>query len=100
MLLLQHLLRRAPAAAAATFTASYARAQGPMLADDGLDDDDDQGFEGPRRHTLADPNRYDSIVIGCGVSGTAAVEAVAKHADRSEERRVGKECRSRWSPYH
>jgi len=22
------------------------------------------------------------------------------HADRSEERRVGKECRSRWSPYH
>ena len=23
-----------------------------------------------------------------------------KKADRSEERRVGKECRSRWSPYH
>ena len=23
-----------------------------------------------------------------------------KHARRSEERRVGKECRSRWSPYH
>ena len=22
------------------------------------------------------------------------------HAARSEERRVGKECRSRWSPYH
>ena len=22
------------------------------------------------------------------------------HQDRSEERRVGKECRSRWSPYH
>ena len=22
------------------------------------------------------------------------------HEDRSEERRVGKECRSRWSPYH
>ena len=22
------------------------------------------------------------------------------HAFRSEERRVGKECRSRWSPYH
>ena len=21
-------------------------------------------------------------------------------AERSEERRVGKECRSRWSPYH
>src|SRR5260221_9798652 len=25
---------------------------------------------------------------------------VADHAPRSEERRVGKECRSRWSPYH
>ena len=23
-----------------------------------------------------------------------------KAIDRSEERRVGKECRSRWSPYH
>ena len=26
--------------------------------------------------------------------------AVAAKAERSEERRVGKECRSRWSPYH
>ena len=25
---------------------------------------------------------------------------VLERADRSEERRVGKECRSRWSPYH
>ena len=24
----------------------------------------------------------------------------AIHGVRSEERRVGKECRSRWSPYH
>src|ERR1017187_10207008 len=27
------------------------------------------------------------------------VEALSGHA-RSEERRVGKECRSRWAPYH
>src|SRR3712207_9416406 len=26
--------------------------------------------------------------------------AEAGHPARSEERRVGKECRSRWSPYH
>ena len=26
--------------------------------------------------------------------------AYKKTAKRSEERRVGKECRSRWSPYH
>jgi hypothetical protein len=29
-----------------------------------------------------------------------ADEARLRHDDRSEERRVGKECRSRWSPYH
>ena len=29
------------------------------------------------------------------------VEALKQNdIDRSEERRVGKECRSRWSPYH
>src|SRR5260370_26298850 len=27
-------------------------------------------------------------------------EPVAGQQSRSEERRVGKECRSRWSPYH
>ena len=26
--------------------------------------------------------------------------AAMEYASRSEERRVGKECRSRWSPYH
>src|SRR3989449_10384347 len=43
------------------------------------------------------------------ISGKRAREAVQQHADlarlsrelvRSEERRVGRECRSRWSPYH
>src|SRR2546422_3065344 len=29
-----------------------------------------------------------------------ATEARGAGRDRSEERRVGKECRSRWSPYH
>src|SRR5687768_15789257 len=28
------------------------------------------------------------------------VTALTSHPVRSEERRVGKECRSRWSPYH
>src|SRR2546422_9559215 len=32
--------------------------------------------------------------------GAAATLVVRSHANRSEERRVGKECRSRWSPYH
>src|SRR5256885_15231623 len=30
----------------------------------------------------------------------AALERMEAHGGRSEERRVGKECRSRWSPYH
>src|SRR3982751_3448971 len=30
----------------------------------------------------------------------AAVELEDARRNRSEERRVGKECRSRWSPYH
>ena len=28
------------------------------------------------------------------------VIAIKENIKRSEERRVGKECRSRWSPYH
>ena len=30
----------------------------------------------------------------------ASPVSVIKRLTRSEERRVGKECRSRWSPYH
>src|SRR3712207_7650881 len=32
--------------------------------------------------------------------GIGAGERLNEHVVRSEERRVGKECRSRWSPYH
>ena len=34
------------------------------------------------------------------IRGVAAPEAANNAGSRSEERRVGKECRSRWSPYH
>src|SRR5689334_24553372 len=33
-------------------------------------------------------------------SKSLGVQTIALAAKRSEERRVGKECRSRWSPYH
>ena len=33
-------------------------------------------------------------------TGTTALFLSALPSVRSEERRVGKECRSRWSPYH
>ena len=31
---------------------------------------------------------------------TSAILKLSNNYSRSEERRVGKECRSRWSPYH
>src|SRR3712207_2243519 len=41
--------------------------------------------------------RYGSIAVLLDMSSSHR-SATANH--RSEERRVGKECRSRWSPYH
>ena len=38
-------------------------------------------------------------ILTSGLGDTSRV-AVRRPALRSEERRVGKECRSRWSPYH
>src|SRR2546425_11454106 len=39
------------------------------------------------------------IMLSCSNEVGTVVEAIRLGA-RSEERRVGKECRSRWSPYH
>src|SRR3712207_7149694 len=37
---------------------------------------------------------------GAAVIDTDGSVAFFQASERSEERRVGKECRSRWSPYH
>ena len=51
--------------------------------------------------------RFNEIIVNKLLGG--AVDGLVRHgveeenitaAWRSEERRVGKECRSRWSPYH
>ena len=56
----------------------------------------DRSLEG-----LAHPLRTDGVsdlrTIECADGWVAAARL---GQDRSEERRVGKECRSRWSPYH
>ena len=45
-----------------------------------------------------------SVASACGVSVGSIYNYYDSKAElisaRSEERRVGKECRSRWSPYH
>ena len=38
------------------------------------------------------------VAVAMGVA--VAVLSILNQIGRSEERRVGKECRSRWSPYH
>jgi len=45
---------------------------------------------------------HDMMKAAAGAAAGAAAFAAdpASRAARSEERRVGKECRSRWSPYH
>ena len=39
-------------------------------------------------------------LIALGYSMVYGIILLLNFAHRSEERRVGKECRSRWSPYH
>ena len=41
-----------------------------------------------------------ALVAKNGTGKTTLLNIIAGREDRSEERRVGKECRSRWSPYH
>ena len=45
-----------------------------------------------RNHVDAEDNLQDAFVT--------IFEKMSQYSYRSEERRVGKECRSRWSPYH
>ena len=48
---------------------------------------------------LTDTEALDAVDVGTQ-SATAPGTALLFARQRSEERRVGKECRSRWSPYH
>src|SRR5256886_7403458 len=57
----------------------------------------------PNRLTAANPTATRSSVTLFGVHSNRMVSAPRRplaDSHRSEERRVGKECRSRWSPYH
>ena len=43
---------------------------------------------------------FGGALIGSKVTLSDVIALKDLIAERSEERRVGKECRSRWSPYH
>ena len=59
---------------------------------------------------LLKPHEPDVVTFADAVAGLDGVDGVnvvlvetdkeVQTVKRSEERRVGKECRSRWSPYH
>src|SRR2546426_11253523 len=53
--------------------------------------------------TYAGPDGKQYVAVYAGIGGDWFLLAGDVRSDdpaRSEERRVGKECRSRWSPYH
>ena len=41
-----------------------------------------------------------NVIVTGAAKGIGKAIALAFAEERSEESRVGKECRSRWSPYH
>src|SRR2546425_8277947 len=43
---------------------------------------------------------FDAQFSGAGTLASFPTDDILDGVVRSEERRVGKECRSRWSPYH
>src|SRR2546428_12228866 len=53
-----------------------------------------KGLKVPCFHTLT------KNIGGRGCLGVSLSDFLLPTSYRSEERRVGKECRSRWSPYH
>src|ERR1041384_4613550 len=57
------------------------------------------GALGEQIRGLAD-NIHLTLVDGSAEMLKAARRRLSESSNRSEERRVGKECRSRWSPYH
>ena len=50
--------------------------------------------------TKSKKSRYTAMFISIFLPKLVTMGWNVSEVNRSEERRVGKECRSRWSPYH
>ena len=55
---------------------------------------------GVTRRSMRPERLYPSVFTGMNPLANSDVGNAQSNGNRSEERRVGKECRSRWSPYH
>ena len=58
----------------------------------------DVGAVGAKLYYPDDTIQHAGVLMG--INGSAGHSHKSYPRTRSEERRVGKECRSRWSPYH
>ena len=79
--------------------------EGRMLLVETVEDAEQVMPDHPDRlaYVSQDPNdvrRFSSACLCDRALVTCCATCGSSHAERSEERRVGKECRSRWSPYH
>ena len=62
--------------------------------------DNDATSKAIREKMSAQGTLFLNVMSGPGSGKTTFLTTLINRLKRSEERRVGKECRSRWSPYH
>src|SRR2546422_11342795 len=101
------MIRRPPRSTLFPYTPLFRSASPPMLSDYQASwyapEDDVRPPESSPANTLLSSR----LLLGQGLHGLeysplqdTLTPAGYETPERSEERRVGKECRSRWSPYH
>ena len=78
---------------------SYALDEGGVIYAWGHNDYKEHGTQNPKTISTVDMGGKRVVAIGADY-GSGFTIINGEELTRSEERRVGKECRSRWSPYH
>ena len=76
------------------------RSSAVLILDDDDDSSDDEVYDAPNDNDATSPGEPGNPFTKLGKPGNPFNQHHNEEEARSEERRVGKECRSRWSPYH